>query len=107
MAPRVNDANKRGVNEIMVIGGSDVFEAAMSVADRLEITRVHASPQGDSYFPAIDPAVWRAVESRTPRARAAGRVAISPLQSYVQTGRMKAPQIAACTARCKPALRPL
>ena len=59
----VNDANKRGVNEIMVIGGSDVFEAAMDVADRLEITRVHASPQGDSFFPAIDPQIWREVKS--------------------------------------------
>ena len=55
----VNDANKRGAGEIMVIGGSDVFEAAMDVADRLEITRVHASPQGDSFFPAIDPQIWR------------------------------------------------
>jgi dihydrofolate reductase len=59
----VNDANKRGVKEIMVIGGSDVFEAAMDVADRLEITRVHGSPQGDSYFPEIDPAVWHEVAS--------------------------------------------
>jgi dihydrofolate reductase len=63
-----NDANKRGVREIMVIGGSDVFEAAMDVADRLEITRVHASPQGDSFFPAIDPQVWREIKSeRRPR----------------------------------------
>jgi dihydrofolate reductase len=63
-----NDANKRVVREIMVIGGSDVFEAAMDVADRLEITRVHASPQGDSFFPAIDPQVWREIKSeRRPR----------------------------------------
>ena len=55
----VNDADKRGAGEIMVIGGSDVFEAAMDVADRLEITRVHASPAGDSYFPEIDPQIWR------------------------------------------------
>ena len=54
-----SDADKRGVAEIMVIGGSDVFEAAMDVADRLEITRVHASPVGDSCFPEIDPNVWR------------------------------------------------
>ena len=53
------DATKRGVNEIMVIGGSDVFEAAMPVADRLEITRVHTSPEGDSYFPDIDMSQWR------------------------------------------------
>jgi dihydrofolate reductase len=53
------DAAKRGVDEIMVIGGSDVFAAAMPNAERLEITHVHASPEGDSYFPLIDPQVWR------------------------------------------------
>jgi dihydrofolate reductase len=52
------DANKRGVGEIMVIGGSDVFEEAMPVADRLEITRVHTAPEGDSYFPDIDMSEW-------------------------------------------------
>jgi dihydrofolate reductase len=52
-------ATKHGVDEIMVIGGSDVFEALMPVADRLEITHVHASPGGDSFFPPIDPARWR------------------------------------------------
>jgi dihydrofolate reductase len=55
------DADRRGVDEIMVIGGSDVFEAAMDVADRLEITRVHATPAGDSYFPEIDLKQWREV----------------------------------------------
>jgi len=52
------DAEKRGVDEIMVIGGSDLFEATMPNAARLEITHVHASPEGDSLFPPIDPAVW-------------------------------------------------
>jgi dihydrofolate reductase len=55
------DADKRGVGEIMVIGGGDVFEAVMDDADRLEITRVHASPQGDSHFPPVDPRQWREV----------------------------------------------
>jgi len=55
------DAEKRGVDEIMVIGGSDVFAATMPVADRLEISHVHASPSGDSLFPPIDPAIWREV----------------------------------------------
>ena len=53
------DAKKRGVDEIMIIGGSDVFAAMMPRADRLEITYVHASPQGDALFPPIDPAVWQ------------------------------------------------
>ena len=55
------DAAKRGVDEIMVIGGSDVFADAMARASRLEITHVHAAPEGDALFPPIDPAVWREV----------------------------------------------
>lgn len=53
------DAERRGTDEIMVIGGSDIFSAAMPLADRLEVTRVHANPAGDVFFPAIDPALWR------------------------------------------------
>ena len=58
------DAEKRGVDEIMVIGGSDVFAATLPKADRLEITHVHASPEGDAYFPPIDPTQWREVARR-------------------------------------------
>jgi len=55
------DAKKRGVDEIMVIGGGDIFERLMPEADRLEITHVHASPPGDAFFPPIDPREWREV----------------------------------------------
>jgi dihydrofolate reductase len=53
------DAAARGVDDVMIIGGSDVFTETMAVADRLEITRVHAAPDGDVFFPAIDPQHWR------------------------------------------------
>lgn len=56
-----SDAAKRGVDEIMVIGGSDIFSAMMPMADRLEITHIHASPEGDTLFPPIDEAVWQQV----------------------------------------------
>ena len=52
------DAAKRGVDEIMVIGGGDIFVATLAMADRLEITHVHVSPEGDALFPPIDPEVW-------------------------------------------------
>jgi dihydrofolate reductase len=55
------DAARRGVDEIMIIGGSDVFAAMMPHADRLEITHVNASPEGDALFPPIDQAVWQKV----------------------------------------------
>ena len=55
------DAAKRGVDEIMVIGGSDIFAATMPMADRLEITHVNASPDGDAMFPPIDDEIWQEV----------------------------------------------
>ena len=54
-----SDARKRGVNEIMVIGGSSIFERTIPMAARLEITHVQASPEGDRFFPDIDPEQWQ------------------------------------------------
>jgi dihydrofolate reductase len=64
-----SDAEKRGVDEIMVIGGGDIFAALMPFASRLEITHVHASPNGDSFFPEIYPQQW---EQRSRREMPAG-----------------------------------
>jgi len=47
-----------GATEIMVTGGAGIYAQAMPLAARLEITRVHAEPEGDSVFPPIDPAIW-------------------------------------------------
>lgn len=46
--------------EVMVIGGGEIYHAAIELAERLYITHVEASPQGDIHFPPIDPAQWRA-----------------------------------------------
>jgi dihydrofolate reductase len=43
----------------MVIGGSDIFVQIMALADRMEITHVHAQPDGDIYLPPIEAARWR------------------------------------------------
>jgi len=56
------DAMRRGASEIAVIGGADIYRQVMPQADRLVITRVHMSPDGDATFPTIDPAQWREVE---------------------------------------------
>jgi len=55
------DALRRGAGEIVVIGGADIFSRLMPLVDRLEITHVHAKPDGDTHFPPIDAAQWRAV----------------------------------------------
>jgi dihydrofolate reductase len=55
------DALRRSVAEIAVIGGAEVYAQWMQSADRLEITEVHARPEGDTFFAAIDMAVWEEV----------------------------------------------
>lgn len=42
-----------------IIGGEQIYRQAMDVADRLEITEVDLEPEGDAWFPAIDPNRWR------------------------------------------------
>ena len=54
------DALRRGADAIAVIGGTDIFAQCMPLADRLEITHVHARPPGDTHFPPIDASRWRA-----------------------------------------------
>jgi dihydrofolate reductase len=53
------DAARRGADAIMVIGGAEIYAQAMPFAERLEITQIHATLEGDAYFPPIDPALWR------------------------------------------------
>ncbi|AMN44164.1 dihydrofolate reductase [Rhodoplanes sp. Z2-YC6860] len=60
MAAARGDALRRGVNEIAVVGGADIFTRLMPLAERLEITHVHARPEGDTFFPPIDASQWRA-----------------------------------------------
>jgi dihydrofolate reductase len=52
------DALRRFATEIAVIGGAEIYAQWMDSADRLEITEVHARPDGDTRFPAVDPAAW-------------------------------------------------
>jgi dihydrofolate reductase len=48
-----------GAEELVVIGGSEVYGLAIPRADRLYLTRVHASVEGDAWLPEIDWRAWR------------------------------------------------
>jgi dihydrofolate reductase len=51
------DALRRSVAEIAVIGGAEIYRQWLDRADCLEITEVHARPEGDTHFD-IDKAQW-------------------------------------------------
>ena len=78
------DALRRGT-DIMVIGGAEIYAQAFALADRLEITRIHMWPEGDTVFPPIDPAVWGEA-SREPHPAGEGDDAAFDFVSYVRVG---------------------
>ena len=45
--------------EVIVNGGGEIYARAMPRADALDITHVDRDVDGDTFFPAIDPADWR------------------------------------------------
>ncbi len=53
-----------GSEELMVIGGAQIYALAAPLATRLYLTRVHLSPQGDAFLPELDWSQWREVDSR-------------------------------------------
>jgi dihydrofolate reductase len=51
-------ARRDGVDEIMVIGGAEIYRQTLPLAAVLYLTEVQAEVEGDAYFPAIDRAGW-------------------------------------------------
>jgi len=54
-----------GDGEIFVIGGSEIFAAALPRAGRLYLTTVDATPEGDTYMPEFHPGEWRLASSHS------------------------------------------
>ncbi|WBA82453.1 dihydrofolate reductase [Endozoicomonas sp. GU-1] len=50
-----------GNEEIMIIGGEQIYRQAIDQADRLYLTRVYQSFDGDAFFPDINPQEWREI----------------------------------------------
>jgi dihydrofolate reductase len=55
------DALRHSATEIAVIGGAEIYAQWIGMADRLEITEVHARPEGDTCFAPIDATAWKEV----------------------------------------------
>ena len=45
--------------EVMVIGGAEIYALTLPFADRLYLTEIHRDYAGDTFFPAFDRADWR------------------------------------------------
>ncbi len=56
-------ARATGETEAFVAGGAELYALALPLADRVYLTRLHASPEGDTSFPPYPDPSWELTES--------------------------------------------
>jgi len=62
VAPSIEDALGRAKSrEIFIAGGASLYAQTLVRADRLYLTEVEASVEGDAFFPVYDPNDWQQV----------------------------------------------
>ena len=59
----IDAAKAAGETECFVAGGTEIYAAALEIADRMYVTWVRRQEQGDTFFPKWDRTRWRAVSS--------------------------------------------
>lgn len=58
-------ARKAGEPELFIIGGAEIYKQSLSQSNRLYLTEIHASIEGDTFFPEVSKSEWKEV-SRIP-----------------------------------------
>jgi|SRR5690554_2508088 len=54
-------AKENGEQELMIIGGGEIYKQALPLADRIYLTRIHAEIEGDTFFPELDMNDWKII----------------------------------------------
>ena len=47
---------------VCIIGGAEIYELFLPLADRIELTEIDANPEGDASVPAFDMSIWEEIE---------------------------------------------
>ena len=61
----VTDSLKKAISicpdneEIFIIGGGQIYEQSIEIADKIELTRVHTNLEADTFFPKINEDIWK------------------------------------------------
>lgn len=61
----IEKAKEGDAREIFIIGGGQIFNETMNVVDRIYLTRVHTTLEGDTSYPSLDSAKWKLVKNES------------------------------------------
>lgn len=59
----INFAKTNGENELMIIGGGEIYKQCLAIAECIYLTRVDAEIEGDTFFPALREEEWKMVKN--------------------------------------------
>ena len=57
-------AGEQGVDEVMVIGGGQLYQQALALTQRVYLTRIDLELEGDTFFPVLDAQQWQQTEAQ-------------------------------------------
>ena len=49
--------------DIYIVGGAEIYQMALKLADEIEVTLLHDIFDGDAFFPEIEPTIWKEISS--------------------------------------------
>jgi dihydrofolate reductase len=56
-------AKATNCKEVFIAGGGEIFNQSIALADKIYLTRVHATIEGNVFFPAIDKSKWKLIDN--------------------------------------------
>jgi dihydrofolate reductase len=61
----IEKAKESDTKEIFIIGGGEIFKQTIDIVSKIYLTRVHATMQGDTFYPEINKNIWKLVEEQS------------------------------------------
>ncbi len=49
-------------DDIFIVGGAEIYQLSLPLADQILVTQLHDIFEGDAFFPEISPAIWEVAE---------------------------------------------
>lgn len=57
----IKKACESDCNELFIIGGGEIFKQSMNIVNRIYLTRVHTTIEGNVFYPALDESKWKLI----------------------------------------------
>jgi dihydrofolate reductase len=60
----IEEAMQANEHELFIIGGAQIYKLAMPLVNKIYLTKIDASFDGDTFFPEIKPSEWKQVTNQ-------------------------------------------